>query len=104
MLGVILVSAAIAAAATVSKALAATVVAYALLQVAYNAEHGIDPQTVRKKVSDILEMVRAREGDYDAAVPGARGRRSATIGSPARRSTSRSNPAPCARERSIGGM
>jgi excinuclease ABC subunit B len=31
-------------------------------QLAYNAEHGIDPQTVRKNVTDILEMVRAREG------------------------------------------
>jgi 4-hydroxybenzoate polyprenyltransferase len=37
VIGVILVSAAIAAAASVSKALAATVIAYALLQVAYNA-------------------------------------------------------------------
>ena len=29
-------------------------------QIAYNEEHGIDPQTVRKKVTDILEMIRAR--------------------------------------------
>jgi excinuclease ABC subunit B len=27
-------------------------------QLEYNAEHGIDPQTIRKKVTDILEMVR----------------------------------------------
>ena len=27
-------------------------------QLAYNDEHGIDPQTVRKKVTDILEMIR----------------------------------------------
>jgi excinuclease ABC subunit B len=27
------------------------------LQMAYNVEHGIDPQTIRKKVSDILELV-----------------------------------------------
>ena len=27
-------------------------------QLAYNEEHGIDPQTVRKKVTDILEMIR----------------------------------------------
>jgi len=27
-------------------------------QVVYNAEHGIDPQTIRKHVTDILEMVR----------------------------------------------
>ena len=32
-------------------------------QLAYNEEHGIDPQTVRKKVTDILEMIRMREGD-----------------------------------------
>ena len=35
-------------------------------------EHGIDPQTIRKKVTDILEMVRARDGGDD--VPAARGR------------------------------
>jgi excinuclease ABC subunit B len=42
------------------------------LQLEYNLEHGIDPQTVRKKVTDILEMVRARDGGEDA--PAARGR------------------------------
>jgi len=26
-------------------------------QIVYNKEHGIDPQTIRKKVSDILELV-----------------------------------------------
>jgi excinuclease ABC subunit B len=40
-------------------------------QLAYNAEHGIDPQTVRKKVTDILEMIRARDGDEAS---GSRGR------------------------------
>ena len=29
-------------------------------QLAYNDEHGIDPQTIRKKVTDILEMIRMR--------------------------------------------
>jgi excinuclease ABC subunit B len=43
-------------------------------QLAYNEEHGIDPQTVRKKVTDILEMIRARdEGDAPSAGRG-RGR------------------------------
>jgi excinuclease ABC subunit B len=43
------------------------------LQLDYNAEHGIDPQTIRKKVTDILEMVRLRDGE--TAVPsGGRGR------------------------------
>ncbi len=31
------------------------------LQAAYNEEHGIDPQTIRKKVTDILEMIRGRQ-------------------------------------------
>ena len=41
-------------------------------QLEYNEEHGIDPQTVRKKVVDILAMVRARDTD-DVPAPG-RGR------------------------------
>ena len=28
-------------------------------QVEFNAEHGIDPQTIRKKVSDILELLQS---------------------------------------------
>jgi excinuclease ABC subunit B len=41
-------------------------------QIEYNAAHGIDPQTIRKKVTDILEMIRGRE--EGAPVPTARGR------------------------------
>jgi excinuclease ABC subunit B len=47
-------------------------------QLEYNEEHGIDPQTIRKKVTDILEMVRLRdEGDGTASTGtgGGRGRR-----------------------------
>ncbi|HEX6596439.1 MAG TPA: excinuclease ABC subunit UvrB [Acidimicrobiales bacterium] len=39
------------------------------VQQAYNAEHGIDPQTIRKAVTDILAMLRP-EGDGTAPVPG----------------------------------
>ncbi len=34
-------------------------------QIAYNEAHGIDPQTVRKRVRDILEMVRGPEASAD---------------------------------------
>jgi excinuclease ABC subunit B len=40
----------------------------------YNAANGIDPQTVRKKVLDIMDMVRAREGADDTPARGGRGR------------------------------
>ncbi|MBO0731752.1 MAG: UvrB/UvrC motif-containing protein, partial [Acidimicrobiaceae bacterium] len=43
------------------------------LQQAYNAEHGIDPQTIRKAVTDILVLLGDRDGT--APVPG-RDRRS----------------------------
>ena len=43
-------------------------------QIAYNIEHNIDPQTVRKKVTDILEMIRARASDDDDKRSRSRGR------------------------------
>ncbi len=43
-------------------------------QLEYNEEHGIDPQTIRKKVTDILEMVRLRDSDDTSKGSGRRGR------------------------------
>ncbi|MFO8074686.1 MAG: excinuclease ABC subunit UvrB [Egibacteraceae bacterium] len=41
------------------------------LQLDYNTEHGIDPQTIRKKVGDIIERARAAEAGmpYEASTP-----------------------------------
>jgi excinuclease ABC subunit B len=44
------------------------------VQLEYNAEHGIDPQTIRKKVTDILEMVRLRDDDGSPSSGRGRGR------------------------------
>ena len=41
-------------------------------QMAYNLKHNIDPKTIRKSVTDIMAMVRARDGGEDA--PTQRGR------------------------------
>lgn len=38
-------------------------------QIAYNAEHGIDPQPLRKKIADILDRVGDERDDPDAADP-----------------------------------
>ncbi|MFI5053953.1 MAG: excinuclease ABC subunit UvrB [Acidimicrobiia bacterium] len=43
-------------------------------QVEYNAEHGIDPQSVRRKVTDILEMLRGADGTGGMPAPRGRGR------------------------------
>ncbi|MGH3695864.1 MAG: excinuclease ABC subunit UvrB [Pseudonocardiaceae bacterium] len=37
-------------------------------QVAYNTEHGVDPQPLRKKINDILERVYAEAGDTSETV------------------------------------
>ena len=47
------------------------------IQLQYNVEHNIDPQTIRKKVGDIIQMARAAEAGtpYKAAVPNLRRKR-----------------------------
>ena len=50
------------------------------VQEAYNVEHGIDPQTIRKAVTDILATLRP-EGDGKAPVPGRTGAPASATGS-----------------------
>lgn len=38
------------------------------IQVAYNEEHGITPQTIRKKVRDVIEATKVAEGKADYLV------------------------------------
>ncbi|MGH2707126.1 MAG: excinuclease ABC subunit UvrB, partial [Actinomycetota bacterium] len=47
------------------------------IQARHNAEHGIDPQTIRKKVSDILLAARPEAGPGGRPPPKTRGRRGA---------------------------
>ncbi|MDF1597175.1 MAG: excinuclease ABC subunit UvrB [Acidimicrobiia bacterium] len=35
------------------------------IQAEHNREHGIDPQTIRKKISDILELVQSQQGSVE---------------------------------------
>ncbi|WP_203566861.1 excinuclease ABC subunit UvrB [Aestuariimicrobium ganziense] len=51
------------------------------IQVAYNTEHGIDPQPLRKRIADITEMLAREDADTDALVAKAnpRGRRGSPV-------------------------
>lgn len=59
-------------------------------QIAYNEEHGIDPQPLRKKIADILDQVHENRGEEptsgergDAAVAGSGAERRDISGMPA---------------------
>lgn len=47
-------------------------------QVAYNKEHGIDPQPLRKKIADITDLIAQESDDTDALLSGAKKRVSDT--------------------------
>ena len=60
------------------------------IQIAYNKEHGIDPQPLRKKISDVTDMLAREQVDTQTLLEGGyrkekstRERTSATAGSPA---------------------
>ena len=48
------------------------------IQMAYNTEHGIDPQPLRKKIGDITEMLAREEADTSALVSSVTGGRSSS--------------------------
>jgi excinuclease ABC subunit B len=54
------------------------------IQMQYNVEHGIDPQTIRKRVGDIIQMTRAAEAGmpYQPAESSGRHRRGDELGIP----------------------
>ncbi|MGI9198984.1 MAG: excinuclease ABC subunit UvrB [Candidatus Nanopelagicaceae bacterium] len=43
-------------------------------QIAYNQERGVDPQPLRKKISDITELIAKEEADTESLIAGARGK------------------------------
>ena len=43
-------------------------------QVAYNTEHGIDPQPLRKKIADITDMLAREDADTTTLMAAAQGR------------------------------
>jgi excinuclease ABC subunit B len=43
-------------------------------QIAYNQERGVDPQPLRKKISDITELIAKEEADTDALIAGVGGK------------------------------
>src|SRR4051794_18829474 len=44
------------------------------IQIAYNREHGIDPQPLQKKIADITEMLAREDADTDSLLAGSAGR------------------------------
>ena len=43
-------------------------------QLAYNTEHGIDPQPLRKKIADITDMLNREDADTESLLSGHRKR------------------------------
>ena len=48
-------------------------------QIAYNTEHGIDPQPLRKKIVDILDSIAREDSDTEELLAGGKGRKKAPV-------------------------